>query len=131
MKADERRLSPRYKLKIPLRIQPVDEPRAPEQSAESSDVSARGIYFVSELPFQVGTPLQIVLRMPQEVTGKFSAEWNCRGRVVRTDSGIEPGGKPGIGVEIEDYEIVESSKPGWARSAKSPRLSDTTIRGRL
>ena len=108
MGATERRLTPRYNLKIPLRIQPVDEPKALETRAESANVSSRGIYFFSDLPFQVGTLLQIVFRMPKEVTGESSREWNCRGRVVRTDTGAEPIGMAGIGVEIQSHEDLKA-----------------------
>jgi hypothetical protein len=85
MKADERRFTPRYNLKIPLKIQSLDASYALAQAAESANISARGVYFASDLPFKIGTPLQIALRMPEEVTGKASPEWNCRGRVVRVD----------------------------------------------
>jgi hypothetical protein len=110
MSTDERRRTPRYKLKIPLAIRPVGEPGAPKRRVESSDVSERGIYFVSDLPFEVGTELQIVLRMPEEVTGKSSAEWNCRGLVVRIERTPESGGIAGIGVEIQSYEAAEPFK---------------------
>ena len=109
MRAEERRLTPRYNLKIPLRIRPVDTPRSPVRLAESSNVSARGIYFFSDLPFQVGTALQIVFRMPEEVTGETPREWNCRGHVVRTDTDAQSCRKAGIGVEIQSYEVSKAS----------------------
>jgi PilZ domain len=107
MKADERRYTPRYKLKIPLIVQLLGASMAPAQSFESANVSARGVYFASDLPFQIGTPLQISFRMPEEVTGRISPEWNCRGRVVRIDAGAEPSGMAGIGVELQYYEISQ------------------------
>jgi len=109
MRADERRLTPRYNLKIPLRVQPIGVPSTPIRLAESSDVSARGIYFASDLPFQVGTALQIVFRMPEEVTGETPREWNCRGRVVRADADADSRGKTGIGVEIQSYKVSKAS----------------------
>jgi len=108
MRADERRRSARYNLKIPLRVRPVEEPQSGERRAESENVSGRGIYFVSDLPFQVGTYLQIVFRMPEEVTGEASREWVCKGRVVRTDGASASGGKAGVGVEIQSYEVSKT-----------------------
>ena len=65
---------------------------------------------MSDLPFQVGTPLQIVFRMPEEITGKRSQEWNCRGRVVRSDTVTESTSLAGIGVEIQYYEVSKASE---------------------
>jgi hypothetical protein len=109
MNASERRYTPRYNLRIPLRIQRLGGPKTAPQSVESMNVSARGVYFASDLPFQVGAPLQILFRMPEEVTGRVSPEWNCRGRVVRIDAHAEPSGTAGIGVEIQYYEISKAS----------------------
>ena len=88
MRVDERRYTPRYNLKIPLKIKPSQSASksAGAESVESTNVSARGIYFASDLPFQIGTVLQISFRMPEEITGNISPEWNCRGRVVRIDA---------------------------------------------
>jgi len=109
VKADERRLTPRHNLKIPLRVQPVDLSRAPVRLAESANVSSRGIYFSSDLPFQVGTALQVTFRMPEEVTGEAPREWVCRGRVVRADAENGSSGRTGIGVEIQSYEVSKVS----------------------
>ncbi len=109
MKADERRLTPRHNLKIPLRVQPVGLPRAPVRLAESTNVSSRGIYFSSDLPFQVGTALEVTFRMPEEVTGEAPREWICKGRVVRTDAENGSSGRTGIGVEIQSYEVSKAS----------------------
>jgi hypothetical protein len=109
MKADERRFTPRYKLKVPIEVRQLSGAVTAPQSVESANVSARGIYFASVFPFQVGTPLQISIRMPEEITGRVSPEWNCRARVVRIDSGVEQSGMTGIGVEIHYYEISKSA----------------------
>jgi len=109
MKADERRLAPRHNLKIPLRVQPVGLPRAPVRLPESTNVSSRGIYFSSDLPFQVGTALEVTFRMPEEVTGEAPREWICKGRVVRADAENGSSDRTGIGVEIQSYEVSKAS----------------------
>ena len=103
MKAGERRFTPRYSLKIPLTIQSVGAAQSLAQSTETANISVRGVYFASECRFEVGTPVQIALRMPAEVLGRVSQQWNCRGRVVRVDADSEC--RTLIGVEIQYYEI--------------------------
>lgn len=108
MKADERRYTPRYKLCIPLRIRGVDSLGAPAQKAESSDISGRGVYFSTDLPLHIGSPLQVFLRMPEEITGKLQPEWCCTCRVVRVDRCALPSLMAGIGVEIQYYEELKA-----------------------
>jgi hypothetical protein len=103
MKAGERRFTPRYPLKIPLTIQMLGAGQAATQSAESANISFRGVYFASAFRFEVGTPLQIAFRMPEEVSGRVSQEWNCRGRVVRVEADSEC--RILIGFEIQYYEL--------------------------
>jgi len=103
MKAGERRFTPRYPLKIPLTIQMWGAALAAAQCTETANISVRGVCFASECRFEVGTPVQIALRMPEEVTGRASQQWNCRGRVVRVEADSEC--RSLIGVEIQYYEI--------------------------
>ncbi len=103
MKAGERRFTPRYPLKVPLTIQKLGTALTAAQSTETANISVRGVCFASECRFEVGTPVQIALRMPEEVTGRVSQEWNCRGRVVRVEADSEC--RTLIGVEIQYYEI--------------------------
>jgi hypothetical protein len=103
MKAGERRFTPRYSLKIPLTIQTLGPAQAAAQSTETANISVRGIYFASECRFEVGTPVQIALRMPEEVLGRVSQQWNCRGRVVRVEADLDC--RTLIGVEIQYYEL--------------------------
>lgn len=106
MNANERRFNPRCRLKIPLRVQPVEIYPAPPELAESMDVSARGVYFETSLPLHVGAPLRVLLRMPEEITGKRLPEWDCRARVVRVDDVAGRNGRYGIGVEIQYYDVA-------------------------
>ena len=126
MRSNERRFNTRYnKLKIPLRISPLG-PQAPAHQVESADVSARGFYFESKLPFAVGTPLQITFRMPQEVAGRFSPEWICRGRVVRVNAAAESCGVAGVGVEIQYYEVSKDCR-NFEDTPDSDRQSEVLV----
>jgi hypothetical protein len=113
MIADDRRYTQRLKLRIPLRICSGHYSDAPPQAVESSDISARGFYFLTDLPLRVGSPLQVFLRMPREIAGKPSPEWCCTCRVVRvdqdkSDQGKREQGNTGIGVEIQYYEVLKA-----------------------
>lgn len=107
MKLKDRRFTPRHKLQIPLTIQPLAGSAVPAQSAHSSDVSIRGIYLATDLSLEIGTPVQVLLCMPEEVTGRVSPKWSCTGRVVRVNHTPEADGKHGIGVEIHYYDVLE------------------------
>jgi hypothetical protein len=106
MNANERRFTPRHKLKIPLEIWNLAGSADSVQSTESIDVSIRGIHFSTESRFEIGTPVQVLLRMPEEVTGRRSPRWNCRGRVVHVDGNCDVNGRKGVGVEIQYYDVL-------------------------
>jgi len=108
MNPKERRFTPRHKLQIPLTIQPLAGSNVPAQSTQSTDVSIRGVYFASDLSLEIGSPVQVLLQMPEEITGRASPKWSCTGRVVRIDNRQEPGGRRGIGVEIHYYDVLRS-----------------------
>jgi len=107
MKPHERRHTPRLQLRIPLKIRPLNSSETPARIVESSNISARGVSFLSELPLAVGTPVQVTLTMPEEVSGRPCPEWCCQGRVVHIDPADSESGKPRIGVEIHCYEVTK------------------------
>lgn len=106
MNPKERRFTPRHKLQIPLTVRPLKAPNLPAQSLNSTDVSIRGIYFASDLSFEIGMPVEVLLQMPEEITGRPSPKWNCTGRAVRIDRAEGCTGKRGIGVEIHYYDAL-------------------------
>lgn len=108
MSAKDRRFTPRHKLQIPLIVQSLAVSNSPPQATESSDLSIRGFYFSSEQSFEIGTPVKVLLRMPEQITGKPSPKWSCMGRVVRVDPGEGSKGRRGIGVEIHYYDVLSA-----------------------
>jgi hypothetical protein len=105
------RQSARFDLNVPFWIQLPNSPETPAQLVEASNISATGLYFVTDLVLQVGTAVDISLLMPEVVVGKQLREWCCRGRVARVAPGELPDGKPGIGVEFQYYEVLKSENP--------------------
>lgn len=112
-----RRQTVRFQLSVPFWIRLPKSPDTPARLVEASNISATGLYFVTDLPLQVGTPVEITLRMPEVVVGKQSREWRCRGQVVRVKLGRLPDGKPGIGVEFQYYEVLKNGIPNMLSQA--------------
>lgn len=77
--------------------------------AETRDVSARGIYFLTRANVMAGQELECILVLPKDLT--LSPEplfVGCRGKVLRTNERL-PGQRLGVAVEVESYDF---SLPG-------------------
>jgi len=97
-------------MEIPLSIRQIGFPDEPARMALSSNISASGLYVATDLPLKTDTPVEISMRMPQQVTGKPPKEWRCMGRVVRVEPRDLRHEKPCVGVEFQYYEVI--SGPG-------------------
>ena len=112
MSQSNRRLETRVNLRVPLKIRPITDPPELEQNVESVNLSQRGLFFSTATPLQVGTRIEVLMKMPQEISGNPPTEVRCVGRVVH----VQPEwllGKAGIGVRIERYEPV-AARERWA-----------------
>jgi hypothetical protein len=67
--AIERRTSRRVQFKTALRVR-LWKSGSIEQRAESENLSERGTFFALDAPLAIGSALEILLKMPQEITGK-------------------------------------------------------------
>ncbi|MBZ5662424.1 MAG: PilZ domain-containing protein [Acidobacteriia bacterium] len=113
MSSNERRIDTRVNVRVPLRFRALNIANSAEQSAESENISQRGIYFETAVPLKVGMPLEVSLRMPQELSGKSSADVRCVARVVHVRQNQQAGGKSGVGLHIERYEAKVSAGERW------------------
>ena len=104
----DRRLSPRHSLKTALRVR-IWKSSTPEHRAESINLSERGIFFATDELFQKGEAIEILLKMPEEITGQPPTEWRCTGLVVRVQPIDSPKGKLGVGVRFDCYEVSRVS----------------------
>jgi hypothetical protein len=59
-----------------------------------------------------GEVVEVLLKMPEEVTGEETTEWRCTGHVVRVELSDATEGKLGVGVQFYCYEAV---RPEQAR----------------
>ena len=110
MTRTERRLAERFGLKIPLRVR-IPKSGAPDHTAESLNVSTRGISFATDLPLCKGTPVHLAFEMPEEVTHKPSSEWLCTGHVVHVQQNSSPQGAICVGVGFDCYEVLLPVRP--------------------
>ncbi|HEY2545591.1 MAG TPA: PilZ domain-containing protein [Candidatus Acidoferrum sp.] len=104
----DRRLARRLSFKTPLRVR-IWKSKAPEQRTESVNLSQSGIFFASDSPLREGETVEILLNMPEEITDEPSTEWRCTGHVVRVERAGESGGKMGVGVQFDCYEISRAA----------------------
>jgi hypothetical protein len=81
-----------------------------EADTESKDVSSRGVYF--SLPKQVkeGSPVEIVLTLPHEITLAGPVRVRCLGRIRRSEEPKLEEDKNGLVAEIERYEFLRGGE---------------------
>ena len=104
--ASERRVARRFTMSLPLRVLPR-EPRNSELRAQTRDVSYQGLYFLAEEPFEVGTEIEFVITLPQQVAQTSDVEIRCRGQIVRVEAASD--GRLGVAAKIERYEFMPAA----------------------
>ena len=114
MDSSERRIDTRVNVRVPLRFRALNNPGSTEQTAQSENISQRGLYFLTNVPLKIGTPVEVSLRMPQEVAGRVASDVKCVARVVHVRPSNVPEGLLGIGLHIERYEVKASARERWA-----------------
>lgn len=110
MTRTERRLAKRFGLRIPLRVR-IAKPAGSEHTAESLNVSERGICFTTDLPLCKGTPVHLAFEMPEEVTHKPACEWRCTGHVVHVEPNGPEQGATRVGAGFDCYEVLVPARP--------------------
>jgi hypothetical protein len=92
----------------------------PEQSAESVNVSQRGIYFATNSLLREGETVEVLFNMPGAIIGEETTEWRCTGHVVRVEAMEATGGKLGVGVQFDCYEVSRSKPADVAVGTRTP-----------
>ena len=122
----DRRFSRRHCLRTPLRVR-IWKSAIPEQRTESLNLSEQGIYFATSLPISEGEIVEVLLKMPEEITGEPTTEWRCTGRVVRAEPVDSPRGNLGLGVQFYCYVVARSEQPELPLSAYLPGHANLQI----
>lgn len=116
----DRRFAERLNVKTALRLR-VWKSGLPEQGAESVNLSRRGIFFATDSHLSKGQVVEILLKMPEEITGEPTAEWRCTGHVVRVEPANFAKGKFGVGVHFYCYETSRAEQPHLSPAPALPR----------
>jgi hypothetical protein len=99
----ERRTSRRFGMSLALTVRSSGPDGSIEQKGRTRDVGFRGLYFVTDANYEVGTEIEFILTLPKEITQASDVNIRCRGRVLR----VEPyDGNRGVAARIERYEFL-------------------------
>ncbi|HYA97413.1 MAG TPA: PilZ domain-containing protein [Methylomirabilota bacterium] len=91
---------PRYSLHIPVRFRIADlSTDMAEHNCSAVNISRYGMLLTSRTPLRIGAALDMLVRVPVEISGMAVQESRCRGRVVHRREMEE--GLFGYGVRIE------------------------------
>jgi hypothetical protein len=104
----ERRSSRRFLMRLPLTVRWTDENVVGEAATETREVSSRGLYFHLPKGLRSGSPVEIVMTLPHELTQAGPVRVRCLGRVLR--SSPEHEGNTGVAAAIERYEFLRSGE---------------------
>lgn len=99
----ERRAEQRFPLRLPIVIKSF-EGGMREASSLTTDVSARGAFFFLDFKLNEGTPVELILTLPSEITLTESIKVRCKGKVVRVQE--VAGTKVGTAAMIERYDFT-------------------------
>ena len=106
--ASERRSTQRFQMRLPLTVRWTTGAAVGETSTESRDVSSRGVYFFLSKDVKEGSPVEILLTLPNEITLAGPVRVRCLGRIQRTESRDE--GALGVVAAIERYEFLRGDE---------------------
>jgi PilZ domain len=100
----DKRATRRFALRLPVSVV-YSENGAQEKTAQTRDVSARGICFYVDAPIANGAPIEFTLTLPPEITLTESIRVRCKGKVVRVDDSSS-NGKVAVAAVIDEYEFL-------------------------
>ncbi len=102
---EERRASTRFRIVLPASIRnfPLNGD-SEEFFGKTMDISGRGIYFVTDAPFEPGTRFALTIAFPRKRASFDPALARARARVVWSEEVWSRGKrKVGVAAEIEHY----------------------------
>jgi len=102
--ASDRRVTVRHNFRTAIRIR-TWKSGILEERGESENLSEEGILFATDSVIPVGTSLEILLKMPEMITGEPTTEWLCSGHVVRVEPMVSARGKLGVSVQFDRHLV--------------------------
>lgn len=102
----ERRASRRFNMALPLTVKSAGPQGTIERRGQTRDVSFRGLFFLVDTLYDLGSEIEFVLTLPKEITLAGDVHIRCFGQVVRVEDNAEPNGRRGVAAKIERYEFL-------------------------
>jgi hypothetical protein len=115
----ERRRAQRFELQLPVIVRWSDGNEMREALAVSGDVSSNGIYFVLGESLKEGTPVELEMTLPNQITLAGPVRVCCFGRIQRCE--LKEGANAGMAAAIEKYQFLRNT--GKAPSVESSSLN--------
>ncbi len=101
VKADtERRSGTRISTRVPTRLR---TPQGADQTAQTRDVSASGIFLYTKSRMEAGSEVELVLILPPELTSGEKCWVCCQATIVRVE---EEGTEFGVAAKIKRMDIL-------------------------
>lgn len=98
--ATERRSGTRIATRVPTRVRTSE---GTDQTAQTRDVSANGVYLYSKTRMEQGTDVELVLILPPELTSGEKCWVCCQATIVRVE---ENGSSFGVAAQIRRMDIL-------------------------
>jgi hypothetical protein len=106
--AEERRATQRFQIRLPMIVRWTSGSAIGEATTESRDVSSRGVYFFLPKEVSNGSPVEILLTLPHEITLAGPVKVRCLGRIKRAE--VDEPGRIGVVAQIERYEFLRGDE---------------------
>jgi len=101
---DNKRATRRFALRLPVSVSYAENGQQ-EKTAQTRDVSARGICFYVDSAIAAGSSIEFTLTLPPEITLTESIRVRCKGKVVRVDDAATDG-RIAVAAVIDEYEFL-------------------------
>jgi len=108
LSSEERRATQRFMIRLPMVVRWTSGMAIGEATTESRDVSSRGVYFFLPKEVSNGSPVEILLTLPNEITMAGPVRVRCLGHVKRAVP--EEPGRVGVVAQIERYEFLRGDE---------------------
>jgi hypothetical protein len=111
----ERRRAHRFDLQSPLIVRWKDGAQMREALTISEDVSSNGIYFTLPEGIMDGTPVEVEITLPNQITLAGPVRVRCLGHIQRCEPRL--GAKAGMAAAIEKYEFLPGNdENSWEKN---------------
>lgn len=99
----EQRKSKRFELKLPVELVKTGS-KPLTGNGETRNLSSGGVLFVSEIPVDVGSPIEYIISLPSSNGRIGEVRLRCMGKVLRREVA-----ERAVAVTLERYEFVRNS----------------------